>query len=236
DHLQVSLRFQFLRVGGGVLDQHIENFHKNLGISNGGRDEFRQNDFAVEALDLETNQTVIIFSADKDTGWTTPAPAFSIRYALHSNTSKLPITLQFSTSFHRPDNSLTVINEDLQYNAIGLSTAFRYNTRMASTFSISYMRTNGSNDLGLSRWLLSTMFSFDYQFSEKSAFITQILRESSVGKSTDTSFDKATTEILFGTKQKWFESFTFEFAIVENLFIHDNSVDFAFFAGVEAHF
>ncbi|MGK0291375.1 MAG: hypothetical protein ACI86H_002843 [bacterium] len=245
DRFQVSLRFQFLRIGGGVMDPYIEGFHKGLGISNGGRNEFQQNDSMFEAYGTKQYKIRNLFSANSNTSstgedsafWINPSPRLSFRYALHEKSSDIPITLQFSTSLHYSESVVSVINKSFSSNSIGISTAFRYNARTASTVSVAYTRSIGhTNQEYLNNWQLSAMYSLDYQLSEKTALVTQILRESSVGKSTDTSFDEATTEILFGAKWRLSGSVTLEFALVENLFTHDNSVDFAIFGGVEAQF
>ncbi len=45
DHLQVGVEAPYLTERGGVLDGSIENFHKNFGLTNAGRDNFPQDAF-----------------------------------------------------------------------------------------------------------------------------------------------------------------------------------------------
>ncbi|HKI99684.1 MAG TPA: DUF3187 family protein [bacterium] len=231
DGLEFSLSWPLQHLGGGMLDGLIENFHSALGLDNAGRDRFPHDQLRIERFNPDGSVTVIM--DDSAAGWYGRAPVLSGRLRLTSPGASWPVALKASVNFPHAETTNRFIASHGHDWALGLSTAGRLSTRWHATLAIAGEQPRSAVlrlGLNLTRVRTSALASFDYGLSDTTAMVFELLSESGVARDTGTGLDKPTTDFVFGWKWQVGGS-VLELGIIEDLFVHDNNIDFGLHFG-----
>lgn len=237
DRLAASLMAPFRYRNGGVMDGTIERFHGLIGLGNAGRERYPRGDLRVDAI--REDGTVLTLADERDTGWLGGAPVLSLRWGLTGPRARAPLTLKASLDVPALEGRTRVVRRRGHDWAVGLATAGRLSQRVAGTVSLAVVQSRRGglfHEGDLSTRQLSVMLAADYGISEAWGLVGQVLSESPVGDRTGTGFDEPATDLALGLKWQLDRDLQLEFAMVENLFVHDNNADFALHGALRARF
>ncbi|MBI4082033.1 MAG: DUF3187 family protein [Candidatus Lambdaproteobacteria bacterium] len=235
DRAAVSLMVPIVYESGGVMDDTIEAFHRALRLGSAGRDKAPRN--RLRAEQYAGDGTMVVLLDDSDQGFSMRAPVVSGRWRLTGSAADWPAALKVSLNFPRYETRTVGLRRDQHDYGAALSMAHRFSPRLTGSASLAYLRGRRATvDFDLRNWLGSFSFSADYQAWSATALSAQLRRETPVGNRTRTPFDVATTELLLGAKHRLGAATSVEFGFVENLFIFDNTADFALFGAIRTAF
>ncbi len=234
DRLEGSVLWPLIYVGGGILDGLIVGAHGLLGAGNMKRELFPRGQLRIERANPDGTTTV--FVDDEDAGGHTLAPVLALRYRLTEPGADWPLTVKAAVNVPELEGDNMLVEVAGRDWALGLATATRINAAWAATFSVAYVNPRGGGvrggDMPTQPFLWSFLASVDQALDGDNALIYQLTHETPVGENSGTGFDNPTTEFLFGWKGQSRHGYIWEFGVIENLFIHDNNVDFGFHFGV----
>jgi Protein of unknown function (DUF3187) len=226
DGFDVAARWPMQRLGGGVLDAAIEAFHRALGLNQGGRDLFPRNHLLIERISDTAGATVLM--NDSNAGWFTRAPVLAARLRLTAPDAAWPVALKVAADFPSlQQDNVFVANSGHDWG-VGLSTAGRIPWGWAATVSLAYVEPRAAalkHGASLQGSRASLMLSVDRELGPDSALVVELLNETAVTRDTGTGLDRPTTDFLFGWKWRVVGQ-ELELGVIEDLFIHDNNIDF----------
>ncbi len=176
----------------------------------------------------------VVLMDDRHIGWQLRAPVFSARLGLTGRRADWPVALKLSLSLPELESTNRVVESRGHDIGLALSTAGRLARGLSTTASLAVLRSRSGRfrgDFELARHMGSLMLSVDYALPGV-ALVAQLLVESGTTEDSGTDMDDPSTQVLLGTKVRVDTGTVLELALIENLFIHDNTVDYGLHAGI----
>jgi len=233
--LEVDLEIPFLSYRGGMFDPAIEWYHRNLGLSNGGRDLYEQ-DIVQMVLTLDNDE---YFADRAPSTFEIGDVALFGRIAL-ADSPRGAVALSVGVKLPTGDAE-----------HLGGSGSLDAGIEAEGTLRWGRQRLHGSAGwVHAGNWSLFPKFkpadlwslgaSYEFACSRRLSWIGQLQTQTSVFRghaSADGALSDLSTEILVGAK--WQGSagrWSFQTALLENIFNQNNSVDVGILAGFAVHF
>ncbi len=233
--IEVDLEIPFLSYRGGMFDPAIEWYHRNLGLSNGGRDLYER-DIVQMVLTLENDEYFVDHAPSTfeigDVSLTGRFPlAESPRGA-----AALSVGVKFPTG---------------DPESLGGSGGLDAGLEVEGTLRWGRQRLHGcAGWVHAGNWSLFPKFrpadlwnfgaAYEFAYSRRLSWIGQLQSQSSVFRGNSDAggaLADYSTEILLGAK--WQGSagrWSFQTALLENIFDQNNGVDVGFLAGFAVRF
>ncbi len=230
ERLELGLELPFSYRSGGVLDSTIERFHRTFGLSNGERETQPRNQYRVWVKGTDGQPDFEL--RDGQAGWGAEDLIASARFCLvrecgsrHSLTATMLI-------------KLPGVRPPTLYSTGGLDTGVSLSAAWGIGRSTLYgmaavMRYGKSSDLplALNKWQYSAFTGCEYSLSPLTSLVVQLLGTSPTADGFG-DFGRWSLEAAFGFKRRLWQTWFFEFGVLENLLFFDNSPDVGLHLGL----
>ncbi len=233
DWLELHLEIPFCMRGGGYMDGMIEGFHDLFGLNQAGRDRYPKNRFRIVFWRKDGTKFEL---GPGGSGVGMEDMVLSTRCLITRGGEWLPqtcLTLHFKVP--------TGDEEDL-YGSGSLDggAAFCFGKRIRGLYGylgIQYTRFGDDELAGIPmrKDQISVLTALEFPWDDRLSFILQELFNTGAAEDFY-EFSDPTNEISFGIKAEFPSQTYFEFGLIENLFLFDNSPDFGVHLGISRRF
>lgn len=234
DGFRAEVELELSARAGGFMDPMINNFHDFIGAKTRHREDFEENDFMLNLEGREGRASANL--GNEDRGFFARAVVSTLHWTFCKGGPGAP-ALATSLSFRVELGS----NDELQGGspvdvAWSLSAAERLGPFIISLSAVvAWYGTEEFVDIPLEPVQVSGLLAFELPVHEDLSIVLQYLV--SEGSAKDwLDFSRPSHEIVLGFRAGVGERVDFEFGMLENVGIPDNSPDFGFHAGLAWRF
>lgn len=228
DWLQVGLEFGVFGKSNGFADSFIEDFHETFHLGNARREQFRQNDFAIEIV--RPNGSVF-YVRDVNPRIALEDTVLYAEARLLEETASSP-RLSLGLQMKWPISRSEIYDGDHVVPGLYFSTCKRLEDIIVyAAVGAAYHGADEFASIDLEPVQGTVLLATEFRVSPQVSLIVQYLMSTGAAKEFG-EFSRTANELSFGLKWAMDRRFTFEFALLENLFYFDNSPDFGMHFGV----
>jgi len=224
DSIQIGIEVGSLDAGGGFADRYIEGFHDTFRIPQQDRDAFARDEFAI-SLQTPNGGIGII---DEPGGPQIEDPVMHLQVRLSEGHHGSPVTMAgVHVRFAGDRERVLQPGRGLDVGAFISAAKSWGDFLLYGSVMAAYYDSQSFRGLPLRPWQWSVLGAAEFRASQATSLVAQIL----VTRGAVDDFgelSKPSHEISIGTKTELSPGVLFEAAILENLFLHDNSPDFGF--------
>lgn len=228
DWLQVGFEFGVFGKSNGFADSFIEDFHETFHLGNARREQFRQNDFAIQIA--RPNGSVF------EVRDVSPRIALEdmVLYAEARLLEESPTSPQVSLGFQLklPISRSEIYDGDHVAPGLYFSACKRFDDIVLyGAVGAAYHSADEFASIDLEPVQGTVLLATEFRVSPQVSLVVQYLMSTGAAKDFG-EFSRPANELSFGLKWAMDRRFTLEFALLENLFYFDNSPDFGMHFGV----
>ncbi len=213
--------------GGGILDRFIQNFHDAVGVGQNGRDEVPTSRMLIETFD-ENGERVTLITEPEDASylWVGGMHTF-----LHQGPGGLRMSIGAMASYEI-DEWRSARNEGSRSDigvSLGASLPLGSWVLHGSVMCV-HSGLDRTGELELDNNWTSATLAAEWRRSPSFSWIAQYTLSDGLAKD-DSVFADSSNEVVLGFKKVVAPGRTLEFALIENIIIHDNTPDFGVHLG-----
>lgn len=231
DEFQIDVELMEARRFGGNLDGLIQSFHDAVGIDQDHREDFNRGRFQ---LDFDSNPPVA-FDRD-DRGLFRRDLEITLQHNVTCGTEGLPALAWGVTVRTSLLDSPDLDGGGRGDAAFFVSTAYRLGDwHLYGAFGAAFFGPQTFHGIPLRSSQVSALGAAEWRLHPRLSVLLQYLLTSGVARDFD-HFSDPSHELTIGIKAELTPGAVFEFGIVENLIILDNSPDFGVHSGLTLRF
>ncbi len=230
----LELGFEERRLFGGALDGLIVNFHKTLGVDQDGRNRYPENEVYIRIKDRHEGRLV--------SSWEGGSAAYSQSFSatlmqnLTRGTGLAPAVSLAATLRHDTWDAGLLDREGEVDAALTLALSKRLGPVYAYLSpSWAYYGSERLQGVELRKFQASGLLALEWRFVRPVSLVVQYLITQGAARDLR-PFSQESHEIVFGFKGGIGRNLLWEFGLIENLVIYDNSPDFGAHAGLSLRF
>lgn len=227
--LEVSAR------SGGGMDKLINNVHDAIGAEDRHREDFSENDFQLNLQDNGLGRGSATLS-NKDRGFFASAAIGTLHWTFSKGGKGKPAlstALSFRVELGDTEELKGGSPVDIGWS---LSISERYGPLIVSLSGVvAWFGTEWFEEIPLEPVLVSGLLAIELPLHDDLSLVLQYLCSQGAAKDWE-DFSRPSHEILLGFRAGVGERVDFEFGLIENVGIPNNSPDFAFHAGLAYRF
>lgn len=218
---------------GGRLDGFVRGFHDALGIDQAGRDQYRHGEFHFQVRDKKSGSWITI---EEDRGEVSAEYLFlTLHQTITGGSDWLPaVSISLSVKGSLQDSP--DLSGDALETAGSVTLAKRFGDFYAYlSAGLAWYGDELFRGIDLRSMGTTFMAALEWNFTEGASVVLQQLRTSGVLMGYG-DLSKPSYEISLGVKVEVDPGLIFEFAMIENIIVFDNSPDFGIHFGMTTRF